>query len=146
MRKRSALSSVVIASFLVISLFQVTTFAANAEHSPLTSPVTSPLTSFIFKIGGKITIKHFKWKLLFSRFLPAEDITVKLENVKTHDTMTTQTDEDGMYIFSVNDKGWYKVSPKVSHDIADITSPPFRFVKLNKHDMLHENFQLLDLP
>ena len=145
MRKRTALSSLVV-GFFVVSFFQITTLSANAELSPLTPPVTPPLTSFLFTIKGKIILKQFHFRPLFSRFVPAEAISVKLENLKTHETQMATTDENGVYVFMTNDKGLYKVTPKFGHDTADIAAPPFRFVPLKKHAMLHEDFQLLDLP
>lgn len=145
MKKYSAQPFVLVV-FLVVSFFQITTLSANADLSPLTPPITPPLTSFLFTIKGKITLKKIHWRSLFSRFVPADNIRVKLENLQTHQMMMTSTNEDGVYIFKTNNKGLYKISPKFNHDIADIAAPPFRFVPLNRHDMLHEDFQLLDLP
>src|SRR3990167_888380 len=98
MRKRTALSSLVVA-FFVVSFFQITTLSAMAELSPLTPPITPPLTSFLFTIKGKITLKQFHFWSLFSRFVPAEAISVKLENLKTHETQMATTDENGVYVF-----------------------------------------------
>lgn len=146
MKKVSALLILLVTSFFLLTILQVTTQYVRAIDSPLTSPITPPLTSFAFMIKGKISIKHISFASWFSRFVPAQDIRVKLQNVKTHDTQTVQTDSNGIYTFLVEDKGWYKVAPQITNAIGDIVAPPLRFVVLNKHDKLHEDFHIIDLP
>jgi hypothetical protein len=126
---------------LVVTISQVFVSPVRAIE-----PLTSPVTAFLQKIGGNITIKHIGWwHHGFFRFMPLDHITVTLLNLKTHETLQTQTDADGAYLFAVT-KGMYKVMPVIDKNTADIVAPPLRIVVVNKHDKMHEDFRALDLP
>ncbi len=145
--KKSPFLLVVIISLLFMTVLQISGMNRHAYAvSPLTSPVTPPLTSFMHTISGKIVLKKFQWLGGFSKKTPARNVTVTLKNVFTHEVFSVQTNELGMYVFSVPDQGWYQVKPDIDKSIAEIVAPPFRFVKLKKHDTLHEDFQAIDLP
>ena len=136
-----------IVTFLFVTVFQTTLVNGQVfAEAPFTSPLTPPLSSFMHRISGKILLKKFLWIGGFSKKTPAKNVPVKLRNVFTHETFDVQTDELGVYTFIVDDPGWYQITPQISKNTADIVAPPFRFVRLKKHDALHEDFHAIDLP
>jgi hypothetical protein len=145
MSKRTALLATFFFSFLLLGFVQLSSLSsAHAEGAPLTPPVTSP-TESMFTISGKITVKNLNLHALLWRFMPAAGVRVKLENILTHQKMSTMTDAEGMYSFGVDEKGLYKVMPDTDKHLDGIAVPPLRFITLKKHDALHEDFQLLNL-
>lgn len=139
MIQKIVLSTIIFFLLVTVSFSQISQVLALNEENPLTAPVTS----FARSISGNVVYRLIGFKHFFSKYIPAEDVTVKAVNRETHEIVTTTTDEHGNYVLGV-DPGKYRV-------MVDNSTPKFWIplrdnVNVVRKDKDNVDFKGLVLP
>jgi hypothetical protein len=131
----------------LVALFAISIFSqvasVQAFHTPITGPITTPIT--FFNLTGEVTLKQFG-KLFggLKRFMPAEDVTVKVTGLfDKNKKFTTETDEQGDYGFMLP-AGHYLV--EVEDDPDTFFAPPIKFVHIKEGKVKTADFKGFVFP
>ena len=126
MRVKLSIALSLVLLFGIIFSAQVTR-EVEASSLPLTSPITAPLSSF--RISGHVTLHILRRFRVLSRFLPAEDVKIRVINKFSGEKFTTKTDTKGDYFVDTNKRGFYEVEVASRQHNAFFV-PPVKFVKV----------------